>query len=94
MSDHAVYRGKRRAEPKRRGRRREDRPPAGRRADRPEEHEGITPEFLKQMREPDVEPREVRPRTGPGVRELLAGIDADLRADPVYQGALSRLAYG
>jgi hypothetical protein len=93
MSDHAVYRGKRRAEPKRRGRRREERP-AGRRADRPEEHEGITPEFLEQMREPDIEQRAVRPRTGPGVRELLAGIDADLRADVAYQHALSRLAHG
>jgi hypothetical protein len=32
--------------------------------------------------------------SGPGVREILAGIDADLRADTVYQRALSSLAYG
>lgn len=94
MSDRAT-RGKRRAEPstKRRRRGREPRP-EGRRVDRPEEHEGITPEFLQQMREPEPEPVAPPVRTGPGIRELLAGIDADLRADPVYQQALSRLAYG
>ena len=94
MSDRAT-RGKRRAEPsaKRRRRGREPRP-EGRRVDRPEEHEGITPEFLQQMREPEPEPVARPVRTGPGIRELLAGIDADLRADPVYQQALSRLAYG
>ncbi len=94
MSDRAT-RGKRRAEPstKRRRRGREPRP-EGRRVDRPEEHEGITPEFLQQMREPEPEPAAAPRRTGPGIRELLAGIDADLRADQVYQQALSRLAYG
>lgn len=94
MSDRAT-RGKRRAEPqpKRRRRGREARP-AGRRADRPENHEGITPEFLQQMRELETRPVARPVRTGPGVRELLAGIDADLRADQAYQQALSRLAYG
>lgn len=94
MSDRATP-GKRRAEPqpKRRRRGREARP-AGRRADRPENHEGITPEFLQQMRELETRPVARPVRTGPGVRELLAGIDADLRADQAYQQALSRLAYG
>jgi hypothetical protein len=48
------------------------------------------------MRELEREPQQtVRyRRTGPEIRELLAGIDADLRADEVYQRALSRLAYG
>lgn len=94
MSDRAA-RGKRRAEPppKRRRRKREGKP-AGRRADRPENHEGITPEFLQQMRELENEPVAAPVRTGPGVRALLDGIDADLRADQVYQQALSRLAYG
>lgn len=94
MSDRAA-RGKRRAEPppKRRRRRREKKS-AGRRADRPENHEGITPEFLQQMRELEAEPKAAPVRTGPGAREILAGIDADLRADQVYQQALSRLAYG
>ena len=94
MADRAA-RGKRRAEPSRKRRRRGSEPrPAGRRADRPENHEGITPEFLQQMRELEAEPAAPPVRTGPGVRELLAGIDADLRADPVYQQALSKLAYG
>ncbi|HSE10647.1 MAG TPA: hypothetical protein VLB29_18430 [Nocardioidaceae bacterium] len=94
MSDRAT-RGKRRADPSsKRRRRRQDHGPVGKRADRPENHEGITPEFLRQMREVDVEPKAVPPRTGPGIRELLAGIDADLRNDPVYQEALSRLAHG
>lgn len=95
MSDRAS-RGKRRAEPARKRRRRgkEPSPAGGRRADRPEQHEGITPEFLQQMRELDTEPVRPRVRTGPGVREVLAGIDADLRADYVYQQALSKLAYG
>ncbi|HEX6877737.1 MAG TPA: hypothetical protein VF165_18910 [Nocardioidaceae bacterium] len=94
MSDRAT-RGKRRAEPSRKRRRRAEEPrPAGRRADRPENHEGITPEFLQQMRELETEQPVTHVRTGPGVRELLAGIDADLRADRVYQQALYRLAYG
>lgn len=94
MSDRA--RGKRRAEPARKRRRRSREPsPAGRRADRPEEHEGITPEFLRQMRALEDEPIPTPPvRTGPGIREVLSGIDADLRADHVYQQALSKLAYG
>jgi hypothetical protein len=94
MSDRAT-RGKRRAEPSRKKLRRGREPrPAGRRADRPEDHEGITPEFLEQLRELEAEPEPAPVRTGPGVRELLAGIDADLRADQVYQQALYRLAYG
>ena len=94
MSDQASG-GKRRAEPPRKRRRRRREPtPAGRRVDRPENHEGITPEFLQQLRELEDEPVAVPVRTGPGIRELLAGIDADLRADQVYQQALSRLAYG
>ena len=103
MSDRGT-RGKRRAEPLSKRRRRERDPkPVGRRADRPENHEGITPEFLQQLREPETEPtgsrwepslRAAPVRTGPGIRELLAGIDADLRDDQVYQQALSRLAYG
>jgi hypothetical protein len=94
MFDRATG-GKRRAEPlpKRRRRGREPRP-AGRRVDRPEDHEGITPEFLEQMRELETEPLAAPVRTGPGIRELLDGIDADLRADQVYQQAISRLAYG
>ena len=95
MSDRAI-RGKRRAEPRAKGRRRRREPPqAGRRADRPENDEGITPEFLHRMHELEAEPMAPPPRrTGPGVRELLAGINADLRADQTYQHALSRLAYG
>ncbi len=95
MSDRAT-RGKRRAEPARKKRRRSQEPSsAGRRADRPENHEGITPEFLRQMRALEAEPVAPPPaRTGPGVREVLAGIDADLRADYTYQQAVSRLAYG
>jgi hypothetical protein len=95
MSDRAI-RGKRRAEPnpKRRRRRREPKP-KGRRADRPENHEGITPEFVQRLHELETEPiAPPPPRTGPEIRELLAGINADLRADQVYQHALSRLAYG
>lgn len=95
MSDRAI-RGKRRAEPipkRRRGRR--EPAPTGRRADRPENHEGITPEFVHQMHELETEqPAPPRPRTAPGIRELLAGINADLRTDQAYQHALSRLAYG
>lgn len=94
MSDRAT-RGKRRADPPRRRRRREREPsPPGRRVDRPENHEGITPEFLEQMRELETAPETTPVRTGPGVREVLTGIDADLRADRVHQQALSRLAYG
>lgn len=95
MSDRAT-RGKRRAEPARKKRRRSrESIPTGRRADRPEDHEGITPDFLQRMRELENEPvRQPSARTGPEAREVLAGIDADLRADAVYQRALSRLAYG
>jgi hypothetical protein len=94
MSDRAH--GKRRAEPRRKQRRRDREPPrtGGKRADRPENHEGITPEFLQQLRALETEPTVAPARRGPGVRELLAGIDADLRADPVYQQALYRLAQG
>ena len=93
MSDRTT-RGKRRAEPQPKRRRREEPRPAGRRADRPENHEGITPEFLQQMHELESEPTAPAVRTGPGIRRLLAGVDADLRDDQVYQRALSRLAYG
>ena len=104
MSDRAS-RGKRRAEPTTKRRRRDrDARPAGKRADRPENHEGMTPEFLQQLREPETEDmtsdwsepslRTAPVSAGPGIRELLAGIDADLRSDQVYQDALSRLAYG
>lgn len=94
MSDRAT-RGKRRADPPRKRRRRAREPrPAGRRVDRPEEHEGITPEFIQQLRELEAEPEAAPVRTGPGIRELLAGIDADLRADRVYQQALYRLSNG
>jgi hypothetical protein len=109
ISDKAT-RGKRRADPpakKTRFKRTpvpEQRERPGRRADRPENHEGITPEFLQQMRELESE-QATDPTwtTGltlpgstsrPGVREILAGIDADLRADTAYQQALSLLAYG
>ena len=94
MFDRASQ-GKRRAEPPpKRRKRRGEKPAAGRRADRPENHEGITPEFLEQMRALETSPPPPRSRSGPEIRELLAGIDADLRADQVYQQALSRLAYG
>lgn len=94
MSDRAT-RGKRRADPPRKRRRRDRQPrPEGRRADRPENHEGLTPEILQRLRELETEPVPEPVRTGPGVRELLAGIDADLRADQIYQQALYRLAYG
>ncbi len=93
MFDRATG-GKRRAKPPPKRRRGREPRPAGRRADRPENHEGITPEFLRQMRELETEPVAAPVRTGPGVRALLDGIDADLRADQVYQQALSRLAYG
>jgi hypothetical protein len=89
-------RGKRRAEPSKWRPRRRETKPGGRRADRPENNEGITPEFLEQLREAEAE-QEARPmpvRTGPGAREVLAGITADLRADQAYMQALSRLAYG
>ncbi len=94
MSNRATH-GKRRAEPPRKRRKRgREKPPAGKRADRPEDHEGITPEFLQQMRALETAPPPAAPRTGPDIRELLAGIDADLRADRLYQQALSRLADG
>ena len=88
--------GKRRAEPSKRRPRRRDATPGGRRAYRPEDNEGITAEFLEQLREEDTEPVAPPPpvRNGPGAREVLAGIDADLRADQEYMQALSRLAYG
>jgi hypothetical protein len=92
MSKRATH-GKRRAEPPRKRRRRE-KPPGGKRADRPESHEGITPEFLEQMRALETAPPSAAPRTGPDIRELLASIDADLRADRRYQQALARLAHG
>jgi len=91
-------RGKRRAEPsKRRRRRQEPKPAGGKRADRPENHEGITPEFLEQLREVETELEAPPVRVhggGLGVREVLAGIDGDLRADQEYLQALGRLAYG
>jgi hypothetical protein len=87
--------GKRRAERPRRRRRREERTPTrGRRAYRPENHEGITPEFLQQLREAETKPVALPVRNGPGPREVLAGIDAELRADQTYLQALGRLAYG
>lgn len=86
-------RGKRRAEPSKRRPRREAKP-GGRRAARPENTEGITPEFLEQLREVEAEPATRPMPTGPGAREVLAGITADLRADQAYMQALSRLAYG
>jgi len=91
-------RGKRRAEPSRKRRRPGgSKPKGGKRADRPQNHEGITPEFLERLREVEVEaeapPVRVVPR-GVGAREVLAGIDGDLRADQAYQRAISRLAYG
>lgn len=108
ISDKAT-RGKRRAEtPAKKSRFKrsvpEQRERPGRRADRPEQHEGITSEFLQQMR--DIESEQANDPTWttgltlpasssrPAVREILAGIDADLRADTVYQRALSSLAYG
>ena len=93
-------RGKRRADPsKKRRRRQEPKPAGGKRADRPKNHEGITPEFLEQLREVDTETEWTAPRVrlglgGPGVREVLAGIDGELRADQEYLQALGRLAYG
>lgn len=101
--------GKRRADPsKRRRRRGELKPTGGKRAYRPENDEGLTPEFLEELRQ--VEAAEwapplpvtgtgtgARPGTrtgGPGGRAVLAGIDADLRADRDYQAALARLAHG
>ena len=91
-------RGKRRAEPARKRRRSGgSKPKGGKRADRPQNHEGITPEFLERLREVEVEveaqPERIVPG-GVGAREVLAGIDGELRADPTYQHALSRLAYG
>ena len=105
--------GKRRADPSTRRRRRGEPKPTGggKRAYRPENDEGLTPEFLEQLRreeaadslwEPAVTgtgqftgtgqlPRGPR---GPGGRVVLAGIDAELRADRLYQEALARLAHG
>ena len=103
MSDKASTRGKRRAEPparrslfRRSGTTRSDR--GGRRADRYEEPEGLTPELLRQMREPDPataatpsRPTVPAPRSGPGIREVLAGIESDLGADATYQRAVDNL---
>jgi hypothetical protein len=88
--------GKRRAESSSwRRRRRREAKPAGRRADRPENNEGITPEFLNRLREVEAEATAPPvPPSGPGGRKVLAGIAADLRADQEYLQALSRLAYG
>jgi hypothetical protein len=98
--------GKRRADPATRRRRRgEPKPTGGKRAYRPENDEGLTPEFLEQLRreeaadslwEPAVTGSGQIPRgsRGPGGRAVLAGIDADLRADRLYQEALARLAHG
>ena len=91
-------RGKRRAEPTKR-RRRQPNPKGGKRADRPKEHEGLTPEFLQQLREVAIEAEGEAPPVriapgGPGVRAVLAGIDGELRADQEYLQALGRLAYG
>lgn len=86
--------GKRRAEPSKKRRRRGEGRQEGRRADRPEHHEGITPEFLEQLREIEDAPAAPAVRTGLGVREVLAGIDGDLRADQQYLQALAELAYG
>lgn len=113
ISDKAPARGgKRRAEPPTKARRRAAAKPApkqagGRRADRPEERDGLTVEFIQQMRREELEEREMTTtstwaaplytppaRRGVSVREVLSGIDADLRDDPTYQQALSRLAYG
>ena len=91
-------RGKRRAEPSKKRRRRQDpKPTGGKRADRPQNHEGITPEYLQQLREVETELAAPPVRLvggGLGVREVLAGIDGDLRADQEYLQALGRLAYG
>jgi hypothetical protein len=96
-------RGKRRAEPpKKRRRPKEPKPKGGKRADRPGDHEGLTPEFLQQLRELELDDAEAEveaPRVqifpgGVGVREVLAGIDGELRADQEYLQALGRLAYG
>lgn len=95
-------RGKRRAEPsKKRRRGQEAKSKGGKRADRPREHEGLTPEFLQQLRELDTdtdtgqdEPAVRIGMDGLGVREVLAGIDGDLRGDQEYLQALGRLAYG
>jgi hypothetical protein len=98
--------GKRRADPSTRRRRRgEPKPTGGKRAYRPENDEGLTPEFLEQLRreeaadslwEPAVTSTGQLPRgpRGPGGRAVLAGIDAELRSDRLYQEALARLAHG
>jgi hypothetical protein len=98
--------GKRRADPSTRRRRRgEPKPTGGKRAYRPKNDEGLTPEFLEQLRREDAADSLWQPavtetgqiprgRRGPGGRAVLAGIDAELRADPRYQEALARLAHG
>lgn len=98
--------GKRRADPSTRRRRRgEPKPTGGKRAYRPENDEGLTPEFLEQLRREEAadslwEPAATRHTqvptgpSGPGGRAVLAGIDAELRADRQYQEALGRLAHG
>jgi len=101
ISDKATG-GKRRAETPKRRRRSESSPPpkAGRRADRPDNHTGLTPEFLQQMRDIDIDDTwapqtqaSVGRRVAPQVQEarakgLFASIDADLSQDTVYQHAL------
>lgn len=99
--------GKRRADPSTRRRRRGEPKPTGggKRAYRPENDEGLTPEFLEQLRreeaadsiwQPAVTGAGQRPwgPSGPGGRAVLAGIDAELRGDRLYQEALARLAHG
>jgi hypothetical protein len=98
--------GKRRADPSTRRRRRgESKPTGGKRAYRPENDEGLTPEFLDQLRQEEAADSLWQPAVtaagqgpsgprGPGGRAVLAGIDADLRADRLYQEALARLAHG
>ena len=90
--------GKRRAEPsKRRRRQKEPKPKGGKRAYRPENEEGLTSEFLEQLRQVEAEEETTisfAVRGGPGGRRVLAGIDGYLRADRLYQQALSRLTCG
>jgi hypothetical protein len=99
--------GKRRADPSTRRRRRGEPKPTGggKRAYRPENDEGLTPEFLEQLRREEAADSLWEPAAtgtgqfagtarGPGGRAVLAGIDAELRADRLYQEALARLAHG
>ena len=98
--------GKRRADPSTRRRRKgEPKPTGGKRAYRPENDEGLTPEFLEQLRREEAADSLWEPAVtgtgqipsgggGPGGRAVLAAIDAELRADRRYQEALARLAHG